>query len=523
MSKQEYLLTCNFLGYITGGSKRALVQQVGDEAVSYPVKWYLKDEKGDVTASGSVGDRQASYGKIVYACDFSHVTAKGMFTLEVAFSGGETLKSAPFAIDDYPYLHTVTLRLAIDNARMRYAAEKTHKGYYDCNSQMGEAYSHGMFLNGLCWLDMLHGERMSASEREDLRWAQQAAFDYLMYLWCEDGHFNNYAPERAFDPRNAGINDTIEALYGLAAYMDLVGSADPERVNAENYQKLKKSFLYTERQPMTKYTLGEWLPAVAVHLYRVGGEEIMLRKAQTAAEDILWRYDWRSTNRSGWRGIGYFEGIWLLGETKPDFLETAAFKSRSAFNRKRLDELLSRSAFGFAAPNGNSLPQAWDDMSGAIQNTIGSRSFHWVLNQDILCAGLDMCFLGLMSNDAAYEKSAAASIAFTGGVNFGFPAELTEKGGKGIAAAAFIANHENGLKPWKTWYFTPKNDTWLSVINGYTVDENGAYFYTDEDWPTGETFIKTDGTLVFLLSLLESWMNGGLSLPESAFPLQGQI
>ena len=56
-------------------------------------------------------------------------------------------------------------------------------------------------------------------------------------------------------------------------------------------------------------------------------------------------------------------------------------------------------------------------------------------------------------------------------------------------SAAFIAGAypNRNVKVWDFWGFKKKNDLWMSIINGYTI-ENGNFYYNNDNYVNGETF-----------------------------------
>lgn len=514
----QYLLLYNMLGYVRNGSKRALIKRIEEksrkESGICPILWIVLDEHEKEVAAGIPTRERSSYGCVLRTCDFSSIVREGTYRLKVVLSNNEILSSEPFEIRDYPYLNDLLKRLSIFNAQARYAQGTESGGYYDCNSKMGEAYSHGMFLNGLCWFSVLHGTRLSHQEKKQVFHAQRIAFDYLLKLWEKDGHFRNHAVERPFDPRNISVGDTIEAVYGLVAYLDLIGLRDPERCTCSVYEQLFKSYNYAQShmQENPKYASGQWRVPVLCHFYRISGDKKILKMAEQAAQWALNSFDWRENNMLGWLGIGHMEGIWMLCEINPKFKCLNSLQDLLARQQLRLEELLMRNDYRFPPISDfENVGRSWDNMQDVLPG-IGSR--HWILNQDVLITGLDALYLACISGRAEYEQVVSGAIGFIGGMHFGISPEMTVC--PQLSTASFVANLPYSVRPWKTWYFEMQNSLWSSVVNGYTV-ENGSYFYTDTDWPQGETFIKTDGTLLRLASLYECMMSEQKMLPDSTY------
>jgi len=136
----------------------------------------------------------------------------------------------------------------------------------------------------------------------------------------------------------------------------------------------------------------------------------------------------------------------------------------------------------------------------------------WMANCYRLTSALDACFIGMLTNDKELERVATGELNYILGMNFGLPSDMTvmaENNGK-PENASFI----NGLpgrhaKAWSKWYFKMGNEKWMSIVNGYMI-ENGCFAYKD-DWKHSETFIKTDGIFIYAACVYDEWLYNNMN------------
>ena len=513
---QEYLLLYNFFGYPNQGTKRVLLRCLTETPSCYPVKWRVLSPNHDLVGEGEWKREPRSYGVESWSADFSFVTFSDLYTFHVDFSNGQSMASEPFDVSRSPYLNQLGLRLSIHAAKARYARGTRDGGFYDCNSRMGESHSHGVYLNGLCWFDFLHRSHLTPMEKAELRWAEQETFDYLMKLYNEEtGEFRDYTEDRPYDPRNYGIFNTIDALYGLSAYMSLIGSEDPDRCHTASLERLKKSYEFAsshEEKPeaLIQYTNSEWLPSIACHLYRFSGEATYLTEARDWLLHKLPEIDLRDLPRGYWCSINLFEGMALVKALAPKTADDPRWTACLDRAKSRIAELMERSAYQFPPPvDRDHSAQAWDHMeelpSASLDNVWNTR---WFGNNDVSLWGIQACWLAMLTDDASFANSAAAAINFICGLNFGLPGDMVNPPSEApLAAASFFIRLPHTVKPWKNWYFRQGEGNWTSIVNGYTV-RDGKAFYTDEDFITGETYIMTDGLFLYLITLYERMLHG---------------
>lgn len=323
-SAKEYALLYSMTGYAANGTKRAFLRQLTAAPATVPDAWRLYwigdmeelaalrtacegllDEayrdwltalNGETALEGTFSQEPETFQVTVYAGDFSRVSRAGAYVLTASLRDGKTLLSKPFVITASPLSDAILPALSVYNAQARFAKHTIFGGYYDCNNRFGEAYSHGTYLSGLSNYYLHGGADLDADTQAQLLWAAQAAFDYLMRLHTEKTGEIRYSPaERPGDAaHNSGIHNSIEAVCGLAAYMDAFSMVDSQRVTEENRRKLLATIDYIEGQIGANmgYHASEWKTSALCHLYNAFRIEDDLAAARASAEVTLRHFDW---------------------------------------------------------------------------------------------------------------------------------------------------------------------------------------------------------------------------------------
>ncbi len=533
---KEYALLYSMTGYAQRGTKRAFLRQLSDMPTAEPSSWKLCriGEADELTAlrdscegmldtdyvqwinqlcdapamEGRFTKEPSTFQVTVHACDFSQIGELGSYALLAELSDGTLLTSKPFVVSAAPLGDELLPALSIDNAQARYAAGTYFGGYYDCNTKYGEAYSHGTYLNGLSNYALYAGDAMAVEDQKTLQWAASVGFDYLMKLHkAQTGEIMYKSPERPGDlALNGGIHNSMEAVCGLAAYMDAFAGLDQERVNEENRKRILQTVDYIdaalENSGGGNY-LSEWKTSVLCHLYRGLHHEEDLQAARESALTTLENLDWEHGNRS--RTISVFEGLWLLSQIDDEFAACKALEDKVAVWKQDIRQVLEKSAYHFPTFSGS-----WETMSRLSLSTYNNaQGIYWVLNQSVLCQALDACFLWQLTGDELFEQMAAGALHYVTGLNFGLPDKMsTQKtaGNEPVTCCSFATNCYGGIICWDLWMFQMQNDQWASIVNGYTYD-HGEYQYTNADWQHGETFIRMDGAMLYAGSLYEMLVN----------------
>lgn len=536
ISKQkEFSLLYSIAGYSLHGTKRALLRQLIDCTSTSPGTWkvykigeatelielraacenmfdseylqWIDDLCGKPTARGCFTEEPETFHVTVYSCDFSSISEEGTYILTAELQDNSLLASKPFCITHAPLGNDLLPALSIHAACARFATNTMFGGFYDCNTKYGEAYSHGTYLNGLSNYYLYSNDNMDDESKENLHWSASVAFDYLMKIRKADtGEIRYKAPERPGDAAlNSGIHNSIEAVCGLSAYMDAFASVDSSRVNETNYELILQTIDYidSELKSNSQGNGAEWKTAVFCHLYRVQPREDILERAWAAAMQTIEALDWEHNNRS--RIMSPFEGLWLLTQIDPTFSENELLVEKIAIWKNDIQQILKLSAYDFPTFNGS-----WGTMHRlSLSEFYSNHGFYWSLNVNVLCQVLDACFLWQLTDDDSFERMASGALYYVTGLNFGLPADMCTEvtaSNESISCASFVANNYGGVLPWDLWTFKMQDDQWASIVNGYTYD-NGSYTYTNSDWQHGETFIRTDGLMLFAGSLYEMLVN----------------
>lgn len=335
---ENFCLLYSTLGYEQKGTKKAYIRTltpITAEKVGKKSEWTLQNGEGKTAAKGKLTYRNLCYGVQLWELDFSDTTSEGTYSLAVTVrdASGQTVfeeTSQPFLVQKNLYGNHVLLPLTLYNAQARVSEEGYGGGYYDCNIQMGEAYSHGIFLNGLLQTWRYKQNTLTQEEKSGLAECAGIAFDYLLRLHNgETGEFTHSYPNRPNADVNLGIRNSQEALYGFAAYLCYFKEADPGRANAENYQKAVKSAAYLEQTPEwglgCGYVYGEHMIPIYYYLYQYSGDEQWKTKAVNKLNELLEKVNVQTMERNGARAVPLFEGLYLLCRAFPDHPDHASW------------------------------------------------------------------------------------------------------------------------------------------------------------------------------------------------------
>lgn len=292
------------------------------------LKWQVIDQKGENTIKGDLVYEGISFGIQLWKADFSSVKQVGKYKIEVLLTNKQgnikyNKTSLDFYIEDKLFTNHILLPLTIQNAEARIASQANGGGYYDCNTPMGEAYSHGIFLNGIIQTYLYERDLLSQSNQKRFINAANIAFDYLVNLHNDQtGEFIHSYPTRPNANANLGIRNTQEALYGFSTYLDYFKQIDSTRANEMNYHRAVKSVIYlenTEEWGLTGgYEYQEYLIPIYYHLYQYSGDDQWKRKAVNLLNSELTRVNIENMVRYGARAIPVFEGLYLLCKAFPD-------------------------------------------------------------------------------------------------------------------------------------------------------------------------------------------------------------
>lgn len=524
-SAENFGLLYNTLGYECLGTKKAFirtVEYIQPNLLSENSYWTLCDLQGNVVRSGLLRYRGISYGLQLWEADFSAFQQSGEYTLHIVLIDAdekniEQKDSASFTLKDDLYGQDVLLNLTLYNAQARIAPARVGGGYYDCNTTMGEAYSHGIFLNGLVQTWLYRKDQLDNQTLQGLQSSASRAFDYLLKLHdASTGEFIHSYPGRYNEDINLGYHNTIEALYGFSAYLHYFSGIDYRRANNVNYKKAVKTVEYLQENFLPEmaavygYPYREYLIPVYYHLYMYSGDPVWLNAGLELSEQMLDNFDVRSMYRSGARGIPMFEGVYLFYEQIQGTSQANIWKDKLIKIKERyysdIDERNALSILPMSA--GNVAADEWDNM---WKLPTGEYENNWILTTGRACSAADACFLGMMTDDPTLERIAAGEIGYIFGLNPGFSGDLVSPGStETLTAGALVDNLDAPhVRGWFYWGFEMANDDWASVMNGFRIIDN-QYVFRDEttdDWCYGETFIKHDGAFAYAICLYEAYVH----------------
>lgn len=523
----NFALLYNTLGYEQGGTKKAFVRSleyVSPEKIGDNSLWTLIDTDNQPVAQGSLEYKGLSFGLQLWEADFSDITQLGTYRLVAEITDKNYTPvyqeaSSQFLIQNRIYSHNIILPLTLYNAQAREAPAELGGGYYDCNTAMGEAYSHGVFLNGLVQTYISQLATLTNEERTGLQNAASIAFDYLVLLHDDaSGEFRHSDPRRYNADINQGFHNTYEALYGFCTYLYYFSDIDPLRAGEENYQRACQTVDYLlnycsdEVSAANGYPYKEYLIPPLYYLYKYSGDEELLEQAKELINAELENFNFRTMNRRGARSIPMFEGVYLFLNDGMELPEREQWLSKLNEIKdayfKDLDQKNAMCIFPISDEVVTKIE--WDEM---WRTPVGEYSGkNWQLTTARAANAMDACFLGELTGDSSMEQIAAGSIGYVLGLNAGFPGELVENpaSDRPVSAGAFVQNlNGRRVRGWSYWGFTPKNDQWMSVMNGYCMF-GGEYCFkddTNDDWIYGETFLRHDGAFAYALCVYERFVN----------------
>lgn len=522
----NFALLFNTLGYEQKGTKRAFVRSV--EYVD-PAKvggnslWTLLNEKNEIVLQGELEYRGLSYGLQLWEADFSELTKPGKYRLiveitdkkyNVVYQEASTL----FKIQNRLYSNNALLPMTVYNAYARVAPANVGGGFYDCNEVMGEAYSHGIFLNGLVQTYVYQRAMLEGDVLNHLLNSANITFDHLVLLHDDaTGEFIHSYPGRYLEDINEGFHNTIEALYGFSAYLYYFSDIDPQRASQENFDRAVQSLeyldLYVSAETASEYgyPYREYLIPICYYLYMYSGDTAWYDRGISLIDNLLDELDVRTMYRSGAKAVSLFEGVYLFSK---DMVGTQKLSDWT----QKLIEIKDKYYVGMGERNAFAImpisedfvaAKEWDNM---WRLPVGEHEQNWQITTGRACFAMDVCFLGMLTGDKSLEEIAAGEIGYIFGLNAGFDGELVlgANSQRQILAGALVYNLDiQRVRGWFNWGFEPKNDQWASVMNGFRIID-GKYTFKDEtydDWCYGESFIKHDGAFAYAFCLYELYVN----------------
>lgn len=512
IQNNNFFLLYSTLGYESGGTKRALVRSVdpidpASLSEEYST-WVLLDDYDNEVLSGTLRWLGVTFGVQLWEMRFTKVRRPGYYRLSVTLRdhGGqiiETQTSLEFEIARRIFTKRLLRGLAIVNGKERQAGEDWGGGLFDCNNTMGEAYSHGIFLSGLVDVYLRRRQELSETENAQLIQNIETVVDYLFVLHDDStGEIISQHPTRPCQGCNEGDFNTVEGLYGLAKFMDAFKETDPDRAH-EAFLRTSASFEYfygNEGEVVDTIGLES---LVNFQLFRYTGDAGYRDAAIDALDEFLVFesqafFHWLGS----WRGIPYFEGLYVLARELKDHPHRKAWMAKAREIALLHHYILRKN--GFAVVPQSEGPYDWDEMESV---PACEHDYCFYANTHFCTTAVDAIRLARLTGDRSLERIAAGSIGWLLGMNPGIPGEMvanptTENE---IAAAAFVMNLDaRHAKAWDWWAWGPPVSEVTTIMNGFEIHE-AAWSYENR-WQSGETFIKHDGAFLSAMTLYEDYI-----------------
>ncbi|MHB1484183.1 MAG: early set domain-containing protein [Saccharofermentanales bacterium] len=483
-------------------------------------EWRLIDSKGSAVKSGRLKYKYKTYGMQLWEADFSSYDIPGIYTMEFSLKMSldriiGNLATQPFRLEKNLLFNNVVKHLTIENAEARIAEEKDGYGYYDCNwSTMGEGYSHGIFLNSLAQTYLLRGGALTGAEKSRYIASASIAFDYLMLLQLPSGEIDHqYRKRPNYQGSSFGIMNTQEALYGMSAFLDIFKGID-HRANDENYTKILKTLEFAETAAPWGWkagydTYGEYLIPIYFHLYKYSGDVNLKAKAINKLNYLMNNLNVRTMWRSSFRAIPMFEGLKYCVDNFKDDPEYENWIAKAKFIKDNyFKPIITTNAFNVitTSTKANAISE-WDDASGVPDGDPAISSWTWINSGASPAYCIDACILGDITGDSAMKQVAAGEINWILGLNPGVPRwtirnPISNQNDRN--AASFIGNLNARCVTQNYSAWTPKNNTFMSISNGFTIKNNT--FWYENRWNESENFIKSDGSFVFASLIYEDYL-----------------
>ena len=503
----SFVLLFSTLGYELNATKRVLLRAVTPVPTNVVnaahSTWRLTDAHGADRARGHLKRLDDTYGIQLWEIDFSSVRREGTYKVVVHLHDGQgeivgDIETLPFQITHRLHFKRTGLAVSIENAEARAAPKKDGGGYYDCDSTMGEAYSHGVFLAGLATAYRHWQSDLDETQKQRLASAVNRAVDYLLLLHnAKTGEIRHEHPSRPHQNLNRGRHNTVQGLYGLAVYCHLFKEIDPAKTRTV-FDRALQSLAYLEgRNEIDQASRA----TILCHLHGYAGDEAYRAKAVEALEAYMASFQWPVSYYSS--RLPSFEGLhlaWRMFRTharRDQWIQWA-----KELDRAHLQPMLKENGFHvFFMP---SRLKKWQ--SGLPPRKLPKSKKTWAGVCGFADLASDAIMLAQVTGDHSLEKLASGALGWITGINPGVAGRFAVNPGSDapLACAALIAGLDaRHVAPWhRQW--KSRNNRWMSLINGPAV-QDGRWVY-ENDWFTAETFIQHDGAYLNAICLYEDYL-----------------
>lgn len=484
-SSDAFVLLHSVVGYERLGAKQALIRAVTSN-LDHPASINLTASKAWlVSANGRrrifpVQYAGRTFGTNWWRVDFSSFRESGAaFQLLVSLKladAGKTLRlqSSTFEIGDDILFKRTFAGLALENSRARRAPASMGGGYFDCNTGMGEAYSHAMFGAGLLEVLERRGEALNDRQKQELIRAAEIALDYVVQLQQRDGHILDQHPSRPFQGLNPGLLNTTIGAYGLARAAIVLKEVD-ELKAARYLNAAERAFEYLKLR-----TVDPGMVVLGALLYRASGVRDYLATAIAHARLDLQRVT--PAGEESLEALPYNEGLMALVELAPEHPDWLLWVNHLLdYATVLYDHAPLRNVFHVSP---------WDNVGLAPEELIAfetSRTSHFSR------VAYSTLRLGELFPDYQWEPTTTASLQWVVGLNYGVPGDrVLPVSRDAVVSASFITNLGSRYGKQLTAELQWQQPT---IVNGFTEG-----FRYENTWQASETFILHDGLWLMAIS-----------------------
>lgn len=482
-----FVLLHSTLGYERRGTKQALIRAVRSE-LNRPDAIDLSASSAVLISADGVRTRYRleyagkTFGSHWWRVDFSSFDRSGHdFQLIVKLKptgdrGRLELRSDPFPIGDDVLFRTTFRGLALENAQARKAPPTMGGGYFDCNTRMGEAYSHAMYAGGLlAVLERRHTELAPHTQRKLVEFAE-IALDYVVRLQEQDGRIVDQHYSRPFQGFNPGLVNTTLGIYGLARGALVLQAFDAAKSKRYlNAAEQGFEYLRFRKSDADMVTL-------AALLYRATRKEDYLEDATSYARFFSRGAERLAAGERSLEALPYNEGLMDLVELAPHHPDWTRWVHQLLDHGVQLyREAPSQNVFHISP---------WDSVGQAPTELIPFGSCRTSHFSRVAYSALRLAELFPAS---VWEPTATASLQWVAGLNYGLPGDrIIPPSTNPIASASFIINtgtrYAKQLTAELQWQVP-------TIVNGFT-----DRFRYENTWQAAETFILHDGLWLMAVS-----------------------
>jgi hypothetical protein len=467
------------------------------DVIWWPVTWQPVGPSADDAAVSS--DAAARSG--------SAAVTRGRLVINLATRDGSqsTLESLPLSFSSDALYNATFPAIAVDNATERLAPSEMGGGLYDCDSTMGEGYSHGIFLAGFAWMLLQRGHQIAPDVQRLMVEHMKVFVDYILKLRQESGSFTQQVASRPHQV-DRGLMDTTEPSYGLFCAAQALSSPDVFARDSQTAATCREAALagvqwLRARIPESNDAAGERsrldIAALAMHAFLATGDKEMLDTASGLVDRFLGSRE-RTFPVTRWGAIPRVELFLRLLESP---VPKSLHRSLDSYLRGELIQHLTSRTGSTVFP----IPLPVEIIMEGPEHT------HRVSNSHVASSATEALLLHRYTGDASLRRVADGYLQWIAGLNYGFPAGMTRRrvnGGfgapepaEGLCASMIVNTGERQVVPWDG--HTPMlkqraTPVWGSptIVNGL-----GAHLQYENIWQHGETFIKHDGFWLIALSL----------------------